>query len=167
VGPWPPCERHERDESRQSLPARLSLRSQRSLLRGHRASGTGAIGHGVSCDHCTQCGRGGHGGTTVTVQSTRACLIMVTPAVTVTAVMEAPDGARMSQSNHWSWPLRLGLGRGRCDSVRRSGTFRILIASCLQGMILALTPAPNGRQRGSRPLDILVECRCYLRPLRD
>jgi hypothetical protein len=27
--------------------------------------------------------------------------------------------------------------------------------------------APNGRQRGSRPLDILVECRGHLRPLRE
>jgi hypothetical protein len=27
--------------------------------------------------------------------------------------------------------------------------------------------APNGRQRGSRPLDILVECRCHLRPQQD
>jgi hypothetical protein len=27
--------------------------------------------------------------------------------------------------------------------------------------------APNGRQRGSLPLDILVECRCHLRPRRD
>jgi hypothetical protein len=27
--------------------------------------------------------------------------------------------------------------------------------------------AANGRQRGSRPLDILVECRCYDRPRRD
>jgi hypothetical protein len=27
--------------------------------------------------------------------------------------------------------------------------------------------APNGRQRGSRPLDILVECRDHLRPRRD
>jgi hypothetical protein len=78
-----------------------------------------------------------------------------------------PNRARTSaigRLHRWPWSqARAG------DAVRRSETF---ISSDLplipgHGLGADYSEAPSGWQRGSLPLDVLVECRGYLRPQRE